>query len=414
MEYEPFDTRHRQDPFPAYRALRDEAPVHWAPGAGVFVVSRHEHVQQVLKDPARFGSDTRRLDRLGRGKLGLAKQLQLLWKLAIGMRLNPLRLQDARMLILEDPPGHALMRAIVNRGFTPRRVRSWEKRVQELAIEAMDRVRGRSSFDFIEDVAIPLPVTVISELLGIAPEDRHLFKRWSDTLIEGGAGSGIDDPVGSGVIDTLIELVRYMKPVVRARRAEPTEDLISLLVEASEGEAGLSEVEITLFILLLLVAGNETTTNLLGNTVDALLDHPQELARVAADPSLVPALVEEGLRYEGPVQFVRRIVRSDTELAGVPLTAGSEVLACIASANRDERRFPDPDRFDVGRDTRGHLAFGLGNHFCLGAALARLEATATLGLLVPELLGLERARPEREFLDSHQVRGRSRLMLRPR
>ncbi len=414
MGYEPFDRTHRDDPFPAYRALRDEAPVHRAPVSGAFVVTRYEHAVEVLKSPERFSSDTRVLNRVRRRQMSALQQARLLWKLTAGLRLNPLRMRDARMLILEDPPAHGLMRAIVNRGFTPRRIRSWEKRIEELVHEAMDRVRGRVSFDFIEEVAVPLPVTVISEVLGIPPEDRHLFKHWSDVLIEGGTGSGLEDPAASGVLDVIIELGRYMRPIMRARRADPAEDLISVLVDASAGEAGLTDVEIVLFILLLLVAGNETTTNLLGNAVDALLDHPEQLARVAADPALVPSLVEEALRFDGPILFVRRIAKEGAELAGVPIPRGAQVLPILSSANRDERRFPDPDRLDVDRDTRGHLAFGLGNHFCLGASLARLEASAALRVFVPELLGLERARPERAFVDSFQVRGRRELPLRRR
>jgi cytochrome P450 len=165
-------------------------------------------------------------------------------------------------------------------------------------------------------------------------------------------------------------------------------------------------------VLLLLVAGNETTTNLLGNAVDALLAHPDQLARVSADPRLVPALVEETLRFDGPVQFLTRVATREVALHGVRIPADARVVVLLGSANRDERRFPEPDRFDVGRDTRGHVAFGFGAHFCLGASLARLEARAALEALVPELPRLARVRPEREFLDSFLIRGRARLDLR--
>ena len=165
-------------------------------------------------------------------------------------------------------------------------------------------------------------------------------------------------------------------------------------------------------MLLLLVAGNETTTNLLGNAVDALLAHPEQLAKVVAEPALVPALVEETLRFDGPVQFVTRVTTREFELQGQTLPSRALVVVLLGSANRDERRFPEPDRFDVARDARGHVAFGFGAHFCLGASLARLEAKAALEALVPELPRLVRARPEREFLDSYLIRGRARLELR--
>jgi len=208
------------------------------------------------------------------------------------------------------------------------------------------------------------------------------------------------------------ELRAYLRPIVRERRRRPDDNLISILVAAQVDGEGLSDYEIFLFVLLLLVAGNETTTNLLGNAVDALLAHPDQLARVSADPRLIPGLVEETLRYDGPVQFLTRRTTREVELYGQRIPAQASVVALLGSANRDERRFADPDRFDVARDARGHVAFGFVAHFCLGASLARLEAKAALEALVPELPRLARVRPEREFLDSYLIRGRARLDLR--
>ncbi|MAE94302.1 MAG: cytochrome P450 [Deltaproteobacteria bacterium] len=412
IDFDPYSHRFQDDPYPVYRRLRDEAPVHWCARARVFSVTRHEDLRQVFKDPERFSSETRRLNRFGRSQTTAAQRVRILWRVLTQMRQNPLKMRDSRMLIMEDPPVHGQMRSLVNRGFTRRRIAQWEGRIRELVDECMERIRQQESFDLVTELAIPLPVTVISELLGVSAEDRHLFKRWSDNLIEGATGSAIENPIESGILDTLAELTRYMKPVIRARREKPREDLISVLVDETADDAGLDEFEIVMFILLLLVAGNETTTNLLGNCVDALLDPPAELEKVVADPSLVPALVEETLRFDAPVQQLRRVVRGDTELAGVKLPAGSELLLFIGSANRDERIFEDPDRFDVGRDTRGHLGFGLGNHFCLGSNLARLEAKAALEALVPELPKLARLRSERDFIDSFTIRGRARLELR--
>jgi cytochrome P450 len=194
------------------------------------------------------------------------------------------------------------------------------------------------------------------------------------------------------------------------RRANPTDDLISILVQA-EGKARLSDYEIFMFVLLLLIAGNETTTNLLGNAVDALLQHPDQLDRVVQDPSLIPGLVEETLRWDSPVQFITRIAREDVELAGTTIPKDAIMAVLLGSANRDESFWDDPDRFDITRETSGHVAFGFGAHFCLGASLARLEAKAALEGLVPELPRLVRTTPELEFLDSYLIRGRARLEL---
>jgi cytochrome P450 len=300
----------------------------------------------------------------------------------------------------------------VNRGFTPRRIQRLEARIQELVAECLTSLESRDDFDLVHELNIPLPVTVIAELLGVEPERHADFKRWSDRIISGATGSGIERPLESGVFEAMVELRGSLRPIVRERRQTPADDLISTLVAAEIGGEGLSDYEIFLFVLLLLVAGNETTTNLLGNAVDALLAHPEALARVASDPPLVPKLIEETLRYDGPVQFITRRTTREVVLHDQTIPADALVVVLLGSANRDERRFPDPDRFDLDRDTRGHVAFGFGAHFCLGASLARLEASAALAALVPELPRFVRSRPEREFLDSYLIRGRARLDLR--
>ena len=411
VEFDPHSHRWKQDPYPMYRRLRDESPVHYAPDSDTWTVSRHADVVRVLTTPEvfsskMFGSQSREFRQNMRMRDAMRLMVRFLWR----MRAAPWKMAKSRMLILEDGEVHALMRNIVNRGFTPRRIRVWDGRIRELANDGLVRLRTHGEFDLMEELAIPLPVTVISELLGIERERRDDFKRWSDAIIQGGTGStmGLGSPE---LFDAMADLRSYLRPIVRSRRAEPQDDLISTLCEA-EGTAALDDFEIFMFVLLLLVAGNETTTNLLGNTVDALLEHPDQLERVRSDPSLIPGLVEEALRYDGPIQFLNRVARSDFELDGVTIPKDARVVVLLGSANRDERRYPEPDRFDVTRDTRGHVAFGLGAHFCLGAALARLEARAALEVLVPELASLARSRPEREFLDSYQIRGRSRLELR--
>jgi cytochrome P450 len=273
----------------------------------------------------------------------------------------------------------------------------------------MDEMRGRDSFDLVSELNVPLPVTVIAEMLGVEPERRRQFKTWSDNLIQ--SASNPEPGRVEELLDTMAEMRAYLQPIVDARRANPTDDLISTLV-ATEGEGALSDFEVFFFVLLLLVAGNETTTNLIGNAVDALLEHPDVLERVRADPGLIPAMIEETLRWDSPIQSITRRCERDLELAGTHIPADAKVMVLLGSANRDERRFADPDRFDLGRDTRGHLAFAIGKHFCLGASLARLEARVALEALVPELGQLTRLRPEREFVDSFIIRGPSRLELR--
>jgi len=213
------------------------------------------------------------------------------------------------------------------------------------------------------------------------------------------------------MVAVILELIPYLRGIAEARRRRPADDLVSTIVAQQDGENALTIREVIQFAMLLLVAGNETTTNLIGNAVTALLDHPDQLARVAGDPSLVPAAIEETLRYDAPVQILFRNATQDVEIAGAKIPKGAYVALLLGSANRDERSFPDPDRFDVTRDPQGHLGFGFGKHFCLGASLARMEARVALEALVTELPRLEGGRP-RELVDSFLVRGPRSLELR--
>ena len=413
MDWNPYSDRWRDDPYPMYRALRDQAPLHFSPESNTWTVSRYDDVVAVLKQTDVFSSKTRGGQmESAMNELSIAAKLQLLGRFLARMRVTPWAARRSRMLIQEDGAVHLRMRDLVNRGFTPRQIQRLEPRIRALVAGCLAELRTKPEFDLVSELNIPLPVTVIAEMLGVEPEKRHVFKHWSDVIIAGATGSGLGNPLASGVMDAMAELRAYLRPIVKERRRQPADDLISILVEAEVAGAGLSDYEIFLFVLLLLVAGNETTTNLLGNAVDALLAHPDQLARVVAEPRLIAGLVEEALRYDGPVQFVTRRTTREFALHGQTIPARALVVVLLGSANRDERRFPEPDRFDVTRDSRGHVAFGFGAHFCLGASLARLEAKAALDALVPELPRLARARPEREFLDSYLIRGRARLDLR--
>jgi len=314
-------------------------------------------------------------------------------------------------LIAEDPPTHGPLRAVVNRGFTPRRIAAWEPRVRAICDEHLAPLRDGAAFDLVHDFAIPLPVRIIAEMLGVEPERMRDFKRWSDTVIEHTTGQDRANLFAPAFTQAILELMSYLREVIRARRRRPGDDLVSAILAESPNGTALDDLDVMMFVQLLLVAGNETTTNLIGNAVGALLDHPDQLERVRRDPSLVPALVEEAVRFESPVQTVFRTATRDVEIAGGTIPAGRLVAVLLGSANRDERRFADPDRFDVGRDTRGHFGFGFGEHFCLGAALARLEARVALEALVPELARVERT-AGRELIDSFLVRGPKKMELR--
>jgi cytochrome P450 len=320
----------------------------------------------------------------------------------------------ARNLISLDPPRHGPMRSLVTRGFTPRRIAVWEPRLHAIADACMTALRQQNEFDVIRDLAIPLPLQIIAEMLGVESARRDDFKQWSNRLVASISGSGRgQDPTTNGFAETIGALCTYVQGVAAERRRAPSDDLISLLVSAQEGEVELTDAELAFFVMLLLVAGNETTTNLIGNATNALLRHPEQLTRVRADRSLLPSLVEEALRYDSPAQFVFRRATCDVEIAGGVIPANQHVVALIGSANRDERQWgPSAAAFEVGRDTQGHLAFGLGNHFCLGAALARLEAQIALGALIDELPQLQASNASVEYIDSYLVRGPRTLMLR--
>ncbi len=416
VSYDPFSPRWRSDPNPAYRELRDREPVHWAPEAGVYCVARYDDVIRVLKDPETFSSRAMFEILMNAGQEGpppLSWELvRFVVRYALRTRLNPFAFARARQLIASDPPVHGPMRAIVNRGFTPRRIAEWEPRIRQLVVEQMTKLRAGAPFDVVRDVAVPLPVTVIAEMIGVEPERRAEFKAWSDAIIEGTTGARRENPFHPETLGAIIEMNAYLRRVIRDRRRRPRDDLVSAILAEAPGGAALSDLEVVQFVQLLLVAGNETTTNLIGNAAGALLDHPDQLERVCRDPSLVGGLVEETLRYDAPIQILFRKTTREVEVAGTRIPAGATVAPLLGSANRDERRFPEPDRFDVTRKPRGHLAFGFGQHFCLGASLARLEAAAALEALIPELRRAEPPAAPRELLDSFLVRGPSRLELR--
>jgi cytochrome P450 len=314
--------------------------------------------------------------------------------------------EETRMMISTDPPDHTQLRSLVNKAFTPRMIAGLEPRIRRITDELLDTSLVDGRFDLTGDLAIPLPVTVIAELLGVEPERREDFKRWSDAFIGTGSDSMDREQYQAHNDRAFAEFTAYFGQMVERRRRDRRNDLISALVIAQEDRNALSTEDILWFCLLLLVAGNETTTNLISNSMLALTERPEHLARLTADPGLIPSMVEEALRYDSPVQGLFRTTTRDVAVAGTTIPADRKVLLLYASANRDGAQFPEPDRFDITRSPNNHLAFGYGIHFCLGAPLARLEARVAWETLLRRTRNL-RADPDRPpvRVDNIIVRG---------
>ncbi len=350
MDFNPYSPSFRQDPYPVYRRLRDEYPVYHNEELGFFAISRYDDIVAALQDVETFSSS----NALG---IGAPKEV----------------LDQIPMMMLLDPPRHGQLRALVNRAFTPRRVAGLEPRIRALARSLVDDFIERGSCDLVEHFSGPLPATVIAELLGVPAEDGLMFKEKSTAIVT-------QDAKGGGDLDftPAIELMLYMTAAYDERRKQPRDDLMSALLEAEIDGERLSQEELLGFAFLLLVAGNETTTNLISNAVGLLDQYPDQRRQLVDDPSLLPAAIEEFLRFESPVQGLSRTPRKDTVIHGCTVPEDAQLLLLYASANRDERRIDDPERFDISRDPKPHLAFGFGTHFCLGASLARLEAKIAL------------------------------------
>jgi cytochrome P450 len=394
--FDPFAPAVTADPYPDYARLRDQAPVCWIPEQNMWMVTRYDDVAAVLHDPTTFSS-AEGMGALMSGGVGRNR---------IDARgLLGLDLRDMRVLIATDPPDHTRLRRLLSRAFTPKAIVELEPHLREVCEGLVDDLLAaarRGEGDLVTQVAFPFPVIVIAELLGIPPERRDDFKRWSDALV--GALSGSWNPVEAQ--QTLAEMFVYLTEVVERRRREPGDDLISRLVGGARPDDpdSLNSIEITLFAVLLLVAGNETTTNLIGNGAAALAAHPDQARLLRSQPDLLAAAVEEILRWDAPVQGLFRATTRATTLAGVDLPAGAMVLVSFAAANRDDRHFPDADRFDIRRRPADHLAFGHGIHYCLGASLARLEARVVGETLLSRGVRLEPA-PGARRVDSILLRG---------
>jgi cytochrome P450 len=381
VRFDPFSYEHHEDPYPTYRRLRDDAPAYLDPDRGFWALSRHEDVRAAIDDWGTFSST---------GGITLERRTE---------NVEP-------MLIEMDPPRHTGLRALVSRAFTPKRVADLEMPIRDLAEELSAGCVPGARVDVIEDFAAKLPMAVISVMLGVPRPEQDAPRSWSDAMLHREEGSAELTPAG---IEGATRLYGYFTEVIATRRRTPGEDLVGALVAAQEGDRSLSPAEVLGFCFLLLIAGNETTTKLLGNAIHWLAAFPDQRERVLRDPTAVPAAVEETLRYDTSTQALARELTRDVELHGVTLPAGRKGLLLFGSANRDERRWDEPDAFDVDRNPAGHLAFGHGIHRGLGAPLARLEARVALEVLLPKIGEYTVDLTNAERVHSGNVRGFAKL-----
>jgi cytochrome P450 len=377
--FNPLRPQLRADPHPYFRRLREKDPFHRSRPADGWILTRYADVAEVLGDRT-FSSDERNLRRWSRMR---ARHLRA------GIS-DPYEEQRASMLRL-DPPDHTRLRNLVSKAFTPRAVDRMRPVVEKYVEELLGRLEGRRELELIGDFAAPLPVSVIAEMLGVPVADRERFRHWSDEAVRTLGDNTLDDQ--RRALAAMDELGDYLETIAEDRRREPREDLISALVRAEESGDRLSRVELFATCVLLLVAGNETTTKLIGNSVIALLRSPDQLELLRREPERIPVALEELLRYDGPVQLTSRMVTEDRELRGHRLRRGQQLVLVLAAANRDPEQFADPDRLDVTRPDVRHLAFGHGLHFCLGAQLARLEGALALEALLTRFPVLRLAGP---------------------
>jgi cytochrome P450 PksS len=394
-EYQIWGVAARRDPHALYAKLRRERPVYRAigpvSGNTFWFVTRYEDCATLLRDP-RFGKEFRRSQ--------TPEQLA---------QLPPpdeaLSVIDSHMLNF-DLPDHTRLRSLVHKAFTPTMIENLRGRIYEIADALLDDIAksGDSRIDLVESYAFPLPIIVIAELLGIPPQDRAQFRRWTRDIV---FGSDMNE-----MRRAVIELLMYLQPIFEARRKAPQDDLISALLAVEESGDRLSPNELTSMIFLLLVAGHETTVNLIANGTLALLEWPDELEKLRADGNLIKPAIEEMLRYNGPIEnTLSRWAYEDTELGGQVIRRGDNVMATVLSANRDPDVFPDPDRFDITRTPNKHLAFGGGIHYCLGAPLARLEGAIAIEMLLKHFPNLSLAVPPSELQWNEQIIFRSLLRL---
>jgi len=380
VAYDLLSPQLRQDPYPIYRELRSKDPVHRMRLVKAWALTRYEDVERVLRDDKRFCNGDRVL-----------------------VKTIPLSLLDM------DPPEHTRVRALVSKAFTPRAVGRLQGRIREIADRLLDEVAGRRQFDVIAALGYPLPITVIAEMLGVRSQDMGVFEGWSNTL-----ALAVDPILGGKQVKAIKraaeQVYAYFEGIIAERRREPRDDMVTALMTAEETGERLTHEEMLSVMLLILVAGNETTRNLIGNAVLALLRNPAQLQRLREDRGLLDPAVDELLRYDSPVQLDGRAAREDVEIGGKRIRAGDVVISVLGAANRDPDAFDEPESLDVGRRGNSHLSFGRGVHYCLGGPLAIMEARLALTGLLDRYSSLRLA-VEPEYRQGVALRGVERLWI---
>jgi pimeloyl-[acyl-carrier protein] synthase len=389
VSFNPMDPAFIADPYPTYHRLRAEDPVHLSP-LGFWVLTRYDDVLAVLRDP-RFAKEA--IASFVAARFGISPP-------GIGLS-----------MLDRDPPDHTRLRGLVSKAFTPRVIEMLRPHIQEIVSGLLDRVEGGGRMDLIEHFAYPLPVIVICQLLGVPVEDRERFKEWGLDIARGLDAIWLppDSEVARRSMASRRALSDYFRGLIAERRASPRADMLSGLIAAEEAGDKLSEEELLATCILLLVAGHETTVNLIGNGTLALLRHPAELRRLRENPALIGSAVEELLRFDGPVQRTARIPSEDVTIGGRTIARGDMVMPFIGAADRDPAQFAEPDRLDLMRADNRHIAFGWGIHFCLGAPLARVEGQIAFNTLVTRLPKLALATETPAYRQSLTLRGLAAL-----
>jgi cytochrome P450 len=368
------------DPYPGYAWLRENDPVHWSESLRAWVITRYHDVREVFDRPARFSSDRFR-------KLGPQYTSQREAVVAVGRVLGD-------WMVFRDPPDHTRLRALLQKSFTTRQLERTRPQIESMILQLLDQMAKRADCDFVRDFALPLPAGVIAILLGVPASDIPQLARWSDQMSAYIGGSILPDDNFERTRDGLDEMCRYFRELIEQLKRRPNDALINMMLAAEDAGDALSEDEVVSTCVLLLFAGHETTTNLLANGLWLLLQNPLELAKLRKTPALVDTAIEEFLRLEAPVPATNKIALEELSWCGKMIRPGDPVLPFIAAANRDPRQFSEPDRLDIARQPNRHLAFGYGIHFCLGAPLARMEATLGFHALLARF-------PRIEALDEH-------------
>jgi cytochrome P450 len=385
--FNPWSPAFHADPYPAYHRLRTQEPIHESP-FGFLVISRHEDCLALLRDQ-RFGREG--FEQLFQAVYGEEEE----------------RHRIPRSMLFRDPPDHTRLRSLVNKAFTPRVIETMRGHIEHLVTGFLDRVQASGRMDVIDDLAYPLPVTVICEMLGVPVADHESMRGWSSDIARSLDAFGLPEHADIALKGRLArqKIVEYFRAIIPERRRAPREDLLSLLIAAEEAGDKLSEGELLATCVLLFIAGHETTVNLIGNGTLALLRHPDQLARWRDDPRLGATAIEELLRYDSPVQRTARMPVEDLEIWGRQVKKGQMVVAALGAANRDPAVFADPDRLDLGRTENKHLSLGFGIHYCLGAPLARVEGQIAIGSLLRRMPKLALATDQLEWRESSTLRG---------